>query len=116
VAVKQYAWYHALRWRGGSYRGQCFDVRDTTTDQIYKAKPASTIPTAVWAAVGKTWTWRLYRAGTLPMTGYRTGSPRPCASDGGYRLYAKSATRCAVRGWSAGQILRVYYSARLARG
>ena len=38
VAVKQYAWFHVLKWRGGKYNGDCFDVKDTTADQLYKAK------------------------------------------------------------------------------
>jgi peptidoglycan hydrolase-like amidase len=113
VAVKQYAWFHVLKWRGGSYSGECYDVKDTTADQLYKAKAASGIPDRVKKAVNSTWSWRLNRDGKFFMTGYRTGQARPCAADAGYRLYAKSATRCAKKGWSAGRILRKYYTASL---
>ncbi len=73
VAVKQYAWFHVLRWRGGTYNGDCFDVRDTTADQIYKAKAIEIIPQRVKNAVNVTWDWRLWRDGKFIMTGYRTG-------------------------------------------
>lgn len=113
VAVKQYAWYHVLHWRGGMYGGKCFDVRDSTADQLYSGKPINEIPNRVWNAVNATWTWRLYRDGKLPMTGYRRGDDVPCASNGGYRLYVRSARRCAEKGWSAAKILTTYYTARL---
>ena len=115
VAVKQYAWYHVLRWRGGTYNGQCFDVKDTTADQLYSGKPIDSIPSGIKEAVNSTWTWRLYRGDKFPMTGYRQGAAVPCASNGGYRLYVRSAKRCAAKGWSAGRILRTYYTATLEK-
>ncbi len=114
-AVKQYAWYHILRWRGGTYNGKCFDVRDSTADQLYSSKPLSQIPSGVKSAVDATWTWRLYRDGKFPMTGYRRGDRVPCAADAGYKLRARSGKRCAEKGWSAERILQVYYSATLAK-
>jgi len=113
VAVKQYAWYHVMHWRGGKYNGKCFDVRDSTADQLYSGKPINEIPNGVWSSVNATWTWRLYRDGKLPMTGYRRGDNVPCASNGGYRLYVRSGRRCAENGWSAARILETYYTARL---
>jgi peptidoglycan hydrolase-like amidase len=115
VAVKQYAWYHVLHWRGGSFEGTCFDVRDTTSDQLYAEKASADIPDRVWRAVKQTWTWRLYRAAKLPMTGYRRGAKVPCAADAGYRLYVRSSRRCAELGWTAERILAVYYTATLAK-
>lgn len=112
-AVKQYAWYHVLRWRGGTYNGECYDVKDTTADQLYANRPLDEISQAVKEAVNYTWTWRLFRDGKLIMTGYRRGDDVPCASDGGYRLYVRSARKCAAKGWSAGRILRTYYTASL---
>ena len=36
LAVKHYAWYQVLHWRGGTNAdGQCFDLRDDTVDQVY---------------------------------------------------------------------------------
>ena len=36
VAVKQFAWYYAIYWRGGrDAAGRCYDVRDSSIDQVY---------------------------------------------------------------------------------
>ncbi len=114
VAVKQYAWYHVLHYRGGKFDGACFDVRDTTADQLFANKPASQIPTRVKKAVNSTWSWRLYRGDKFPMTGYRRGPDVGCADNAGYRLYVRSARKCAKQGWSAQEILEKYYTADLA--
>ena len=115
-AVKQYAWYHVLRWRGGTLDGECYDVRDSTADQLYSSKPLSQIPRRVKRAVNRTWSWRLYRDGKFIMTGYRRGKKGvPCAGDAGYRLYVRSARKCAKQGWSASKILQVYYTAELVK-
>lgn len=114
VAVKQYAWYHVLHYRGGTYNGQCFDVKDTTADQLYANKPTNQIPNGVWSAVDSTWTWRLHRGDKFPMTGYRHGKDVPCAQDAGYHLYVRSGKKCANNGWSAARILQVYYTSTLA--
>jgi hypothetical protein len=114
VAAKQYAWYHVLHWRGGTYNGQCFDVRDTTQDQLYAAKPAEQIPAGVWESVRSTWTWQVFRDGRFIMTGYRRGEDIRCAKDAGFRLYARSALDCVQqRHWDAGRLLEVYYNADL---
>jgi peptidoglycan hydrolase-like amidase len=114
-AVKQYAWYHVLHWRGGKFEGQCFDVRDTTADQLYANKPLHQIPRRVKRAVNKTWTWTLMRGDKFPATGYRRGKRVACAADAGYRLHIRSARKCANKGWSARHILEVYYSAVLVK-
>ena len=115
VAVKQYAWYHVLHYRGGDYDGQCYDVKDSTADQLYAAKPISQIPRRVKRSVNATWTWRLYRGEKFPMTGYRRGKDLPCAEDAGYRLYVRSGRKCAKQGWSAEKILEVYYTSTLEK-
>ena len=113
VAVKQYAWYHVLHYRGGVFEGECFDVRDTTADQLYGARPLQNIPDRIKRAVNKTWNWRLWRGDKFIMTGYRRGQLVGCAEDAGKKLYARSAKKCANAGWSAKRILRVYYTATL---
>jgi hypothetical protein len=113
LAVKQYAWYHVLHYRGGKFEGKCFDVRDTTADQLFANKPASQIPDRIRNSVNKTWDWYLHRDGKLPMTGYRRGADVGCAENGGYRLYVRSARKCAKQGWSAERILETYYTATL---
>lgn len=115
VAVKQYAWYHVLHWRGGTYDGNCYDVKDSTADQLYSSKPIRQIPRRIKRAVNATWSWRLSRDGKFPMTGYRLGDRVPCAEDAGYRLYVRSARRCALEGWSAERILTTYYTATLQK-
>jgi peptidoglycan hydrolase-like amidase len=110
VAVKQYAWYYVLHYRGGSYNGSCFDVKDTTADQLYAQKSLSTMPTGVKKAVNSTWSWTVMRGTKFPLTGYRRGTDVPCAYDAGYHLYVRSARKCAQAGWSAGRILSVYYT------
>lgn len=116
VAVKQYAWFHVLRWRGGSFEGECFDVKDSTADQLYANKPAAQIPSRVKKAVNQTWSWSLHRGDKFPMTGYRRGKMGiPCAGDAGYRLYVRSARKCANQGWSAARILETYYTATLEK-
>jgi peptidoglycan hydrolase-like amidase len=114
-AVKQYAWYHVLHYRGGMYEGKCFDVRDSTADQLYAAKPLEQIPDRVKKSVNKTWSWRLQRDGKFIMTGYRRGKDRACAEDAGWKLFAISGGKCARKGWSASRILSVYYTAGLLK-
>jgi len=115
VAVKQYAWFHVLHYRGGMYNGNCYDVKDTTADQLYAAKAISGLPSAVKTAVNNTWTWTLHSNGGLPMTGYRRGADVACAANAGYRLFVISARKCAERGWSAQRILEKYYTATLVQ-
>jgi len=110
LAVRQYAVYHAQHPRR-SVSGYCYDVKDSTSDQLYRParKP---ITAATKAAVSRTWRWRITLHGSLMMTGYRSGYDRPCGADAtGYKLYARSAFRCASQGWSAARILRRYYYA-----
>jgi hypothetical protein len=109
VAVKQFAWFHALGSGRVSHRGQCFDVTDGIGDQLYKPGRARISPDH-YAAVAKTWDVRLLKNGALFMTGYRTGSKGRCGHDvTGWKLYARSAVRCAQRGMTYVQILRRYY-------
>ena len=112
-AVKQFAWYHVLHYRGGKYDGKCYDVRDSTADQLYAAKPLEQIPDGVKKAVNSIWSWRLFRNDKFIMTGYRRGEDVGCAKDAGYRLYVRSARKCANKGWSAARILKTYYTATL---
>jgi hypothetical protein len=113
VAVKQYGWYHTISRAHRSGRGQCFDVRDGVSDQLYKPGKARVRPDHR-AAASKTWNVRLLKNGRLFMTGYRRGSGVRCGRDHtGYKLYARSATNCARRGYSYLQILRRYYGPSL---
>ena len=109
VAVKQYAWYHALGKGRVSRRGQCYDVTDGTGDQLYKPGKARIRPDH-YTALNTTWGVRLMKQGSLFMTGYRSGNKGVCGHDAtGWKLYARSATRCAERGDGFLTILRIYY-------
>src|SRR5688572_10380702 len=74
VAVKQYAWYHAM---AGNHRrsfrtagGACFDVVDSTRDQLYEPEEVGIHP-RIRQAVNATWPLSVHRNGGLFMTGYR---------------------------------------------
>jgi hypothetical protein len=113
VAVKQYAWTkttagsHRPSFRTGS--GACYDVVDTTRDQLYKPERAK-VGANVKRAVDRTWGTHLRRNGKLFMTGYRSGSKVACGRDAdGKRLYARSVADCARKGHSSNDILVMYY-------
>lgn len=122
VAVKQYAWYHALagHWRGGRYGGTCFDVRDTNVDQVYR--PATKIPTAKQrSAVAESWAVTVRKpsstdpAGRFFMTSYNGGHSLPGCGAGvtGWKLWQHGAATCAAEGYTYEAILRLYYGPRL---
>ena len=113
VAVKQYAWYHALQGPRRTRDGRCFDVRDGTRDQLYKPH-RSRFNADHYNAVDLTWNISLVRNGRLFMTGYRRGHRHRCGRDAnGWKLYAISATRCANRGNNFLRILHIYYGPNL---
>ena len=113
VAVKQYAWFHALRGPRHTRNGRCFDVRDGTSDQLYKPQRAR-VRSDHYRAVDKTWDVSLFKNGTMFMTGYRRGDKRRCGRDAtGWKLFARSASRCANSGKSYLRILRIYYGPNL---
>jgi hypothetical protein len=110
VAVKEYAWYYAMFWRGGTAAdGSCYDVVDSTMDQVYA--PETRVPAAsLTAAVDATWGISVRKSGGLFVTHYQAGSNVACGAnaDGGH-LYQISATHCAQSGMTAGAILDTYY-------
>jgi hypothetical protein len=113
VAIKQYAWYHAMNWRGRSAAGGCYDVVDSTNDQVYS--PETRRPAAAHiAAVEATWSWAMHRGGRLFASGYRAGSAVGCGADAGRGVMMQaSASRCAREGKSATEILRIYYGSAI---
>jgi hypothetical protein len=116
VAVKQYAWYYALagNWRKSyvNSNGRCYDVKDSTSDQIYR-HDADVLP-RVWSAVDATWGITVRKSGSFFLTTYRAGQSVKCGSDAiGTRLFAKSVIDCANRGLSRAEIQHTYYSPNL---
>jgi peptidoglycan hydrolase-like amidase len=113
VAAKQYAWYHVLHGPRHTRDGRCFDVRDGTRDQLYKPHRAR-VGADHYNAISATWNISLIREGRLFMTGYRRGNKGRCGRDAnGWKLYARTAMRCAWRGKDYLQILRIYYGPNL---
>jgi hypothetical protein len=113
VAVKQYAWFHVLQGPRRTRDGRCFDVRDGTSDQLYKPHRAR-VNADHHSAVDATWNISLLKNGKLFMTGYRRGTKHRCGRDAtGWKLFARSATRCAGSGKDFEQILRIYYGPNL---
>jgi hypothetical protein len=110
VAVKEYGWVRAMTWRGQSADdGSCYDVVDSTLDQVYGPEvhhPARTLT----AAVDATWSVTALRAGHLFTTHYEGGAAVACAADAdGRRLFQNSAMRCARDGMPMAAILGAYY-------
>ena len=109
IAVKEYAWYYTMHYRGGTGTGGCYDVIDTSTDQIYS--PESRFPAATQIqAVESTWGESALKGGVIFLTGYRSGNLVACGADAdGYHLWQLSARQCGLLGHSAEYILHVYY-------
>jgi hypothetical protein len=117
-ATKQYGWYYTLE---GNHRsgyknadGKCYDVRDDSTDQVYRPETAE--PTDKQrAARDELWGLSLRKDGTFFVRGYRSGSATKCADDAdSWRLYALSGQDCAKRlDYDSERILRAYYQPRL---
>jgi hypothetical protein len=114
VAVKQYAWYYALK---GHHRdwyrtrsGACYDVRDDVADQLFR--PGRSGPTRKQLqAIESTWQLTLRKRGRFFLTGYRAGNRVRCARDAdGWHLFQASVQDCARRGWSRHRIQLAYYS------
>jgi hypothetical protein len=142
LTVKEYAWYYAMHWRGWkipiyaedgtTITGySCYDLKDTTADQIYtdlKADPnnpgqwiAANVPTAanleamreMWHVSIRKWqsdknTSRLF------LTGYRSGQQQPCGADStGFKIYQKSLRDCGAKGLTLEETLRKYFEPNL---
>lgn len=116
TAVKQYAWYYALK---GHHRpdyrtpsGDCYDVRNDTNDQLFTTAASPTKKQL--RALDATWGLTLRKGKRFFLTGYRAGTASRCASDAdGWRLYAKSMVDCANKGWTRQQIQERYYAPRI---
>src|ERR1035437_1983107 len=114
VAIKQYAWYYAIHYRGGTGTGGCYDVADNTNDQVYK--PETYTPAASHIqAVESTWSESITKNGSFIPTGYQSGSDVACGADAdGSHLYQHSARHCALDGRLGEEILHVYFDPGMA--
>lgn len=113
VAVKQYAWYHSLQGPRHTRDGRCFTVRDGTNDQLYKPGH-SRVRNDHYDAIDATWGLTLRKNDRFFMTGYRRGHNGRCGHDAtGWKLFARTAARCAKNGKTYLQILKIYYGPNL---
>jgi hypothetical protein len=126
LAVKQYAWYYTIVYRGGEVELEdgstaCYDVKDTTVDQYYDPEDPDLATTdKIRRAIDSSWplTVRRYRPATASssffLTGYRAGRAVPCGADtDGWKLYQNSTRRCGEDGLRMLDILRLYLEPRL---
>lgn len=110
LAVKNYAWYQVLHWRGYvNGRGECFDVFDSTRDQHYD--PSRPTYASMAAAVDATWATLALKGGRIFATYYNAGAPgEACgANANGWQMFQWGTQACGLAGRSAAQILATYY-------
>ncbi|MGQ0608602.1 MAG: SpoIID/LytB domain-containing protein [Chloroflexota bacterium] len=110
LAVKNYAWYQVLHWRGHvNGAGQCFDVFDSTRDQHYD--PSRPTYPSMAAAVDATWGTLAHKGGRVFATYYNAGAANePCgANANGWQMFQWGTQACGLAGKSAAQILAIYY-------
>ena len=111
LAVKNYAWYQVLHYRGYvTSTGMCFDIFDSTRDQHYD--PSRPTYTSMAAAVDATWGTLALKAGRIFPTYYNAGVPgEACgANANGWRMYQWGSQSCGLAGRSAAQIMAAYYT------
>jgi len=143
ITVKQYGWYKAMFWGGGratftvtdpatgstTTTTECYDVKDTTADQIYKPQQtgpdgtvyAGNIPTAtINRAMAQTWhmsmrKWNVNNnTSKIFLSGYRSGTMRPCGSDStGFKIYQASLRDCINKNLTLEDTLRKYFDPML---
>ncbi|GGU90817.1 hypothetical protein GCM10010182_01870 [Actinomadura cremea] len=107
VAVKSYGWYWALHSTRKTSSGQCFDVYDTTSSQVYKPGSATA---STNAAVDATWNTRMTRGGKILQAHY-CATTTACGGwvTGDWMSQYGSRDR-ADEGWNHSRILKSYYS------
>jgi hypothetical protein len=110
LAVKHYAWYQVLHWRGGlNTEGACFDVRDDTYDQVYDPSKGTWAGAVV--AVDATWGTRVLKNGSIFPTYYNAGSAyEACGANAtGWKLWQWGSQACGLAGKTAAEIMVIYY-------
>jgi len=110
LAVKNYAWYQVIHWRGyTSSAGQCFDVFDSTRDQHYDPSRPTYAPMA--AAVDVTWGTLAHKNGRIFATYYNAGQAyEACgARANGWQMFQWGTQACGLDGRSAAEIMAIYY-------
>ena len=110
MAVRNYAWYQVIHWRGyTNAAGECFDIFDSTRDQHYD--PARPTYPSMAAAVDATWGTLAHKGGRIFATYYNAGAAHEAcgANANGWQMFQWGTQACGLAGMSAAQILGVYY-------
>ena len=110
LAVKNYAWYQIIHWRGYvNGAGKCFDVFDSTRDQHYD--PSQPTYASMAAAVDATWGTLAHKGGRIFATYYNAGGAyEACgANANGWQMFQWGTQACGLAGKSAAQIMSIYY-------
>ena len=137
-SVKQYGWYYTMHWRGGKVTNynpdgtvasvECFDVRDSTADQIYKPEKLVNgewvpinVPSLsnlkamaeIWPNSMRKWVVEKQKSRFF-LSGYRSGKGNPCGSDSdGFKIFQKSLADCNLKGLNYEETQRRFYEPRL---
>ena len=111
MAVKNYAWYQVLHWRGYvNEDAECFDVFDSTRDQHYD--PTRPTYASMASAVDATWSTLAQKGGRIFATYYNAGAAgEACgANANGWQMFQWGTQACGLAGKTAAQILATYYA------
>ncbi|MBT2207771.1 MULTISPECIES: SpoIID/LytB domain-containing protein [Actinomadura] len=107
MAVKSYGWYWALHSTRKTSGGQCFDVYDTTSSQVYKPGSAKA---STNAAVDATWGTRMTRDGKILQAHYCSTTTACGGWVTGDWMSQYGSRDKANAGSSYSSILKAYYS------
>ncbi|MEU4821305.1 peptidase inhibitor family I36 protein [Actinomadura citrea] len=107
MAVKGYGWYWALHSTRKTSGGQCFDVYDTTSSQVYKPGSAQA---STSAAVDATWGTRMTRGGKILEAHYCSTTTACGGWVTGDWMSQYGSRDKADAGWSYSRILTAYYT------
>ena len=111
LAVKNYAWYQVIHWRGYvNEAGDCFDIFDSTRDQVYD--PSKPTYQSMANAVDATWGTLAHKNGKIFATYYNAGaSGEACgANANGWQMFQWGTQACGLAGKTAAQIMATYYT------
>jgi hypothetical protein len=111
LAVRNYAWYQVIHWRGYvNEAGACFDIFDSTRDQVYD--PSKPTYQSMANAVDATWGTLAHKNGKIFATYYNAGaSGEACgANANGWQMFQWGTQACGLAGKTAAQIMATYYT------
>lgn len=106
MAAKNFGWYWALHSTRKTSSGQCFDVYDSTSSQVYK--PGSAVPSTS-NAVDATWKTRMTRGGKILQAHYCATTTACGAWVSGDWMSQNGSQDQGQAGWGYQRILKHWY-------